>query len=212
MVHRVAYALGAANHPAPSWVTICDDVNSPQGDDPIQLGWVTEDHHYVLATQDARPQDAVANMALGTIVRSDEPEAVLAEITDFIRLPGVIQDAVSRSGVDPLRPVLVVADTDRVRAFYPKEPQGVSHVIDPLRRNQMLTIFAAVGEPGAGRMAFDFVIEVQGNSLVNWREGHLIVEKAPSGSSFHSGESYAIAQFPEMVAAFDRHPTPPRVK
>ncbi|MGA8663598.1 MAG: hypothetical protein WB809_00795 [Thermoplasmata archaeon] len=206
VLHRVAYAFGAATHPSLYWVSICEEGIPPMAEDPIRLGWVTEERHYTLATPDARPQDAVANMALGTVLRSDESESNLAEFTDFIRLPGVIQDAVSRSGVDPPRPVLVVADTDRVRSYYPTDVEGVRHVIDPFRRNQMLCIFTAVGSPGAGRMAFDFVFKVQADSLARWRAGQLIVEKAPVGTSFHTGESYVLAQIPGMEAAFENLP------
>jgi len=205
VLHRVAYAFGAATHPTLYWVSICDEGRVPEIEDPIRLGWVSEDRHYVLSTPDARPQDAVANMALGTIVRSDEPESTLSEITDFIRLPGVIQDAVSRSGIDPPRPVLVVADSDRVRAYYPTDVEGVRHVIDPFRRNQMLAIFTAVGAPGAGRMAFDFVFKVQAQSLATWKAGQLIVEKSPVGTAFHRGESYSLAHIPGLAAAFESH-------
>ena len=146
VLHRVAYAFGAATHPSLYWVSICEEGIPPMAEDPIRLGWVTEERHYTLATPDARPQDAVANMALGTVLRSDESESNLAEFTDFIRSPCDPGRRQPFGGRSPSAGS-VVADTDRVRSDYPTDVEGVRHVIDPFRRNQMLCIFTAVGSP-----------------------------------------------------------------
>jgi hypothetical protein len=155
----------------------------------------------VVSPSEARPQDGVANLALWTVVRSDEPGSVVSELTDFMRLPTALQDAVSRSGASTRRPVIVVANTDRARSYYPPGPDGVHHVIDPLVGSEVLPIFVAEGPPGVGRRAFDFVFELHGGDLDHGLDATLSVERAPEGTGFRTGDSVPLREVPEFVEA-----------
>jgi hypothetical protein len=196
---RVAFALAQINDPAPYWVDIRDETRKPDARSPVELGWIPEDHLYVVRESEARPRDADANMALWTVVRSDEPDSVIAGFTDFLRLPPVLQEAVSRTGDDAHRPVFVIANVDRVRQYYPKDVGGVRPILDAMVRAGVLPIFVAIGPPGPGRMAFDFVLEVRAGLSSDWRKGHLLCEKAPAASPLTSGSSYSLESVPEFT-------------
>lgn len=182
LVDQLSYAMARVNDPNPTWVDIRDPEGRADPASPSALGWVAEDHLFYVSPTEAKPQDAEANMALWTVVRSDEPDAVIAGLTDFLRLPPTVQVAVSRMGTSAPRPVFVVANSDRVRSYYPTEPAGVRPIIEAMLRSGVLPIFAAVGPPGPGRSAFDFVFEVKSRDPGDWRTGSLTCHKAPPGS------------------------------
>jgi hypothetical protein len=210
VVLRTAYALARANDVEPYWIDVRDptDVLDPPG--PVELGWIPEDHLFVVSRSDAKPQDAVSNLAIWTVIRSDEPEAVIGGLADFLRLPMSIQEALSQYGRETQRPVFVVANVDRVRDSYPRDVSGVRGVIDAMLHAKVAPIFAAVGPPGPGRFAFDLVFEVEAPDLKHWQEGFLRCERSSQRSGFHTDQKIPLTSHPGLVAALEGHRDPPR--
>jgi hypothetical protein len=200
---RVAYALARANDAHPYWVTVRDPDDKLEAPGPLELGWIPDDHLFVLSRNEAKPQDAVSNLALWTVVRSDEPDSVIGDLTDFLRLPSAVQDALSRYGQDSFRPVFVVANTDRVRNYYPTTEAGVRGIVESMLHSGVIPIFTAVGPPGPGRMAFDCVFEVDAPDLQHWREGHLICHRSFEGAPFRPQQKVPLASQPLIVAALE---------
>jgi hypothetical protein len=126
-----------------------------------------------------QPQDAVANTALWSVVRADEPAASLTRLADFVRLPPIAQEIISRLELGEARHALAIANSDRVRSVYPNTVEGVRPIVESFLEAPLLPFFAAKGTPGPGRMAFDFVFEVRARDLAHWNEGTLLAEKAP---------------------------------
>jgi hypothetical protein len=199
---EVAYALARMNDPNPYWVDIREAGRGPSMDDPVGRGSIPEDHLFVVTESEARPQDAEANMALWTVVRADESSSEIATFTDFLRLPPTVQEAVSRSKSDVARPVFVIANTDRVRPYYPTTAAAVRPIIDTMLRAGVVPIFASVGPPGAGRWAFDIVFEIRAGEAAESRAGVLVCERAPPGGSLATGQ---VVPF-EAVPGLERRP------
>lgn len=200
---RVAYAFARENDSHPFWVDVRDpnDYLDPPG--PVELGWIPDDQLFVVSRSEAKPQDAVSNLALWTVVRSDEPRSVLGGLTDFLRLPPSIQEAISRYGRESYRPVFVVANTDRVREYYPRNVEGVRAIIEAMVRGGVIPIFAAQGPPGPGRLAFDLVFEVDAPDLAHWREGSLRCERTFEGAPFQPEQRIRLDAVPSVVAALE---------
>jgi hypothetical protein len=198
---HVAFALAKLCDSNPYWVDI--RAADPIGDssDPVGLGQIPEDHLYILQEGDARPQDAGTNLALWTVVRSDEPPSTVATFTEFLRLPRVVQEAVSRSRGDGRPPVFVFANADHVRPFYPKTAIDVRPSIDAMVRAGVVPIFACAGLPGAGRWAFDFVFEVRPDPGHDRRRGALVCERAPPGGSVSAGQIIPFDSVPGLLRA-----------
>lgn len=207
LVDRVGYAMAHVNDPNPTWVDIRDPEGSTDASSPGELGWVPEDHLYFVSPAEARPQEAGVDLALWTVVRSDEPDSVIAGFTDFLRLPPKVQVAVSRIGTEPTHPVLVIANSDRVRAYYPKETAGVRRIIDAMLQTGVLPIFAAVGPPGPGRLAFDFVFEVESPRPDDWRAGSLTCHKAPPGIPIPIDTPIPLASVSQAIEFLERRPS-----
>ena len=203
VVLRVAYAFARANDSNPYWVDIRDpnDYLDPPG--PVESGWIPDDHLFVVSRSEAKPQDAVSNLALWTVVRSDEPRSVIGGLTDFLRLPPPIQEALSRYGQESYRPVFVVANSDRVRENYPRNVEGVRAVVEAMIRGGVTPIFAALSPPGPGRFAFDLVFEVLAPDLAHWREGIIRCEKSLEGTSFRTEQRIPLKSVPALVAALE---------
>ncbi len=208
VVLRLAYALARANDPHPYWVEVRDpnDYLDPPG--PVEMGWIPDDHLFVVSRSEAKPQDAVSNLALWTVVRSDEPRSVLGGLTDFLRLPSSIQEVLGRYGGEPVRPVFVVSNTDRVREYYPRNVSGVRGVIDAMLHGGVTPIFATQGPPGPGRFAFDVVCDVRAKDLSHWQEGHLVCERGVENSPFHEGAEISLAAVPAFAGALKGEPDP----
>ena len=203
VVDRIAYAMARANDPNPTWLDIRDADGGSDLASPSDLGWIPKDHLFFVSPTDAMPQDATASRVLWSVVRSDEPSAVIAGLTDFLRLPPTVQVAVSQVGREPARPVVVIANSDRVRDYYPREPAGVRPIIDAILQAGVLPVFAAVGPPGTGRSAFDFVFEVRAADLGGWRAGSLVCHKAPPGTSLPLDLPIPLSSLPQVVEALD---------
>ena len=205
VVNRVLFAFARANDPEFYWLDLRDR-NAPRDPgDPVERGWVPEDHLFLTDhPEEARPQDALGNLALLSVVRSDEPEKVLTRLSDFLRLPSVAQEIIARVGATDEPHVLVIANADRVRPYYPTSPDGVRPVLTPFLDNRVFPIFCASSPPGEGRWAFDFVLKVEAANLDDARSGSLRCESAPEGTPFRPGEATPLGSIPDIARALAR--------
>lgn len=202
VITRVVYALARANDPRFYWLDIRQRGTDSDGPGPVELGWVPAEHVFLTEEPvEAAPQHAVGNLALWSVVRSDEPEKVVAGLSDFLRLPPIAQEILSRFGIGEGPHVVVVANSDRVRGYYSQAPRDVRHVLEPFLAGEVSPFFSALAPPGEGRWSFDHVFEVKATDLARWAEGTLKCEQAPEGSPFHVGESLPLASIPELARA-----------
>jgi hypothetical protein len=204
VLNRVLYAMVRANDSSPFWLDIRGPADAPSEPGPVELGWIPPDRLFVTEEPaEARPQNAVGNLALATFVRSDEPPQVLTHLSDFLRLPPIAQEIVSRLERADACHVVAIANTDRVRRDYPTTVEEVRHVIEPFLAAPILPFMAATSPPGDGRWAFDFVIEVRAKDLTHWREGLLLVEKAPPDSGFVKGRRVPLPSVPDLARVLE---------
>lgn len=202
VVNRVLFAVAHANDSGAFWLDLRGPREESGGESPLDLGWIPADRQYVVdQPEDARPQDALGNLALFTVIRSDEPPTALSRISDFLRLPSVAQEILSRSSPGEGHQVVAVANSDRVRRYYPTTPEGVRAVLEPFLEASVHPIFGARSPVGEGRWAFEFVFEVRARTLSSWEKGELVCEKAPEGSPFRAGTAVPLSRFPAIAKA-----------
>ena len=203
VILRVLYAMVRANDPEFYWLDIRGPMDSSEEPGPVELGWVPDSSLFLTGeTSEARPQNAPANVAMWTIVRSDEPETVLARVSDFVRLPPIAQDILSRLGLDGRTRAVAIANSDRVRQYYPTTPEGVRPVLDAFLSAQVVPFFGAQGSPGEGRWAFDYVFEVRARDVAHWAEALLVPEKAPPRAGVPVGRPIPFTSLPDLAAIF----------
>ncbi|HYB78426.1 MAG TPA: hypothetical protein VEG66_01520 [Thermoplasmata archaeon] len=208
VVNRLLYAMARAVDPNPIWVDLGPG-SLGRGEDagPVELGWVPHERLILAWDVDrARPQNAVGNMALSSVVRTDEPSDSVARLADFVRLAPIAQEVISRVDARAPRRALAVANSDRVRGDYPNTVDGVRPIVTALVEAPLCPLFGAQGVPGPGRMAFSYVFEVRAKDVVHWEDGTLRIEKAPPGSSSRVGHELALADITGVRAVFETGP------
>ena len=203
VLNRVLYAMVSANDASPYWLDIRGSADVPSEPGPVELGWIPPDRLFLTGEPaEARPQHAAGNLALSTIVRGDEPPQDLTHLSDFLRLPTIAQEIVSRLNRTEMCHVVAIANGDRVRRDYPTTIEGVRRVIEPFLAAPILPFFSATSPPGAGRWAFDFVFELRAKDLAHWTDGVLLPEKVPAGVEFTVGRPIPLRSLTQLARAF----------
>jgi hypothetical protein len=196
----VAHAMSLAFDPHPIWVDFREEGAATDEGGPIAVGEIPADRLYIISKAEARPREVVSARGLLKVVRSDEPKGVLAEIADFSRLPEQVQSIIGvRGGTGPQR-AFVLANTDRVREYYPRTVKGIRPLVEVALRENLLPIFVSLPPNNPGYLALDFAFEVRAKSLADWREGILYCEKAPGTAAFVPGQAFRLSSFPEIVS------------
>ena len=206
VVNRVLYAMVHAADPEPLWLDLSPR-RSAEDPGPVELGWVPRERLFLVEDPYlARPQDAVANLALANVVRADEPESSLERVADFVRLAPIAQEIISR--VDPEGPphALAISNSDDVRADYPHTVEGIRPIVTTLAAAPLIPYIAAQGTPGDGRMAFAFVFEVRAEDVAHWRDGALLPEKVPPESDVRVGVPIPLGNVSGLDRAFGAGP------
>lgn len=201
-VNRVLYLMVHAADPEYLWLDLSPG-RSQEDPGPVELGWVPKERRFVVDDPYfARPQDAVANLALTNVVRADESSGSLERVADFMRLAPIAQEIISR--VDPEGPphALAISNSDNVRPDYPHTVEGIRPIVSALAEAPLVPYIAAQGTPGAGRMAFSYVFEVRAKDVLHWRDGALVPEKAPAESGIPVLVPIPLASIPGIEEVF----------
>ena len=200
LVQWVAHAFALACDPEPTWVDFRDADAKPDPLGPVRLGKVPSSRLYVAVRSEGRPHAEVPSRTLWTLIRPDEAKESVLELADFLRLPSRVQEAIGAGGGTGPRRVLVVANTDRVREFYPTTIQGIRPFVLTALRANLVPILTSLPPIVPGYLALDHVFEVRGKSLDDWREGSLYCEQAPAGSEFVPRQTFRLTSIPEIVS------------
>jgi len=203
VVLRTLYAIARANDPEMYWFEIEAPPEAPPEPGPSQLGWIPQDHLFMVSRpEELRPVEPPEQKALFTVVRSDEPRDSVGEVTDFLTLPALAQETISRMATRPGSQVIVLANTDQLREYYPPNSTGFRHVLEPFLSAHLSPFLAGLAPPPNTRWAYDFVFEARAPSSSAWQEGSLVCEKALADSGFRPGDSIPFRSLPSVAAVF----------
>lgn len=210
VVNRLLFAMARAVDPEPIWLDLAPGEETAGGEPgPAELGWIPKERLFlVLEPDQARPQDAVANMALLNVIRADEPKGAIERLADFVRLAPIAQEVISRTPAQGPRRALAVANSDRVRPDYPHTVRGIEPIVSALVDAALCPFIGAQGTPGEGRMAFTYVFQVQASGLLGWRDGRLIPERVPDDSPVRAHLPIPLTGIPGLETVFDARKPP----
>jgi hypothetical protein len=200
---RFTYAFARANDPDLYWVDVRDSADRVDPPGPVELGWIPNDHLFILSRSEAKPHDALSNLALWTVIRSDEPRAVLGDLTDFLRLPSGLQEVLGAYGREDDRPIFVIANADRVRSHYPRTTEEIRVFVDSMLNAGVTPVFATLNPSGAGRFAYDLLLDVEARDEAHWRDGTVQCERSFPGAPFQPGSSVRLESFAEVNGLLD---------
>lgn len=208
LVTLTLFALAEATTPEFQWVDIGVPGEERTAFDPVRLGWVPHERLWHIEHPDAlRPDDLTANLALFGLIRSDEPAATLAHLTEFLRLPETSQRILATRPHDGRPGALAVTNAHRVMAAFP--PSRVPPIL-AVHRAAGFSVFVGYSESaGPGRNLFDFVFRLDCDHIGEWRKGHLVCEKGIAAGPLRDGRPVALGSIPMLAEVFSRATSAP---
>lgn len=196
VVNRVVFGMSRCLDPSPLWVELLEGDEEP---DAVRLGWVPRQRAFVShRIDDLETSRAVANMALWSIVRSDEPSRMLAELTDFVRLPPLIQEVLGETPGASARRAIAVGNADRVEHLFRDRSDDLRWLLGYLKGSGASLVVGLSGTPGVNGQAFDAEFHVDGAATDAWGEGTLTCIRGGSGAGFPVGARTRLGAIAEL--------------
>ncbi|MGA7476526.1 MAG: hypothetical protein WBW47_04825 [Thermoplasmata archaeon] len=205
LVNLTLFALATATNPEFEWVEIGEPKDDRPLFDPVQLGWIPEDRVWLVDHPDAlRPDDLSANLSLSRTIRSDEPPEILAQITEFLRLPDRSQRILATRPPQGKPGVVAIANAHRVeRNFAASRVPSILTV----HRNAGFSVLVGYSEaPGTGRKLFDFVFHLDGadQNVADWRKNHLVCERGITSGPLRDSRPVLLDDVPILSGVLSR--------
>jgi hypothetical protein len=196
----VVYALAEATSPQFQWVDIRVPGETRRTLDPVALGWIPAERCWSIESPGAlRPNDIGANFAMFAYLRSDEPPAAIAQITDFLRLPDTSQRILSTRPPDARPGVVAVPNAHRVMATF--SAAQVPSILNA-HRNSGFSVYVGYAEaPGSGREAFEFIFHLSGLDTSDWSDSTCTCEKGVDSGPLSGGGSVPLGDIPLIARA-----------
>lgn len=200
VVNGVAFAMADMLDLAPLWLEVRDGGGGHDGPTVASAGWVPPERVFLSeAGSGLEPNDGVANLALGSIVRSDEPAEALTELTDFLRLPELLQEAIGRAMPAPSPRAIVLANVERVEQLFPREPGSLHRFLHSILTRSVSLVAAHTGPPREQRFAFSAVFRVHASSFASWGLGSIECEKGLKRGPFSVGRLCGLSDIPSIA-------------
>ncbi len=200
--HVLAFAIAKFVDPSFRWMTIRELATEPS----VEETWV----HRLLPETRILPPFTDAEFVTepripkGTFESLIRPEGTAAERTaldHFFLLPTRLQRILDEDHLPPTPQVVVVANTNRVRQFYPADPERLRAYTDVFPRNGFSMITTSIPPPYEGRHGFNIVLRLDVDSAEEWRKAHLVVEKGLLSGDLRTGASFTSAELPWYLEA-----------
>jgi hypothetical protein len=195
--HVLAFALARFIDPAFRWVTIRESTAEPSAEE----SWV----HRLLPEARIPQPVAVAELAEGPRVSREtfdsmiRPEGAAAERTaldHLYLLPTRIQEIFDEEAVSSRPRTVVVANTNRIRLFYPTDPDRLRVMIEIFPRNGISVIATSMPPPYEGRYGFSIALRVDVDSAEGWRKARLVIEKGLPSGEVRTGATFGSEELP----------------
>jgi len=200
VVNGVAFALADMLDLAPLWLEVHEGLDGHDGPSVASAGWVPAERVlWSAAGSGLEPNDAIANLALWAVVRSDEPVGEVTDLTDFLRLPELIQEAIGRAVIDSRPRTLVVANTERADQLVPHERSSLQRFLRSITNRSVSLVVAHTGTPLEQRFAFSAAFRVHAPSFASWRVGSLECEKGLMRGPFAVGRPWRLSDVPSIA-------------
>jgi len=149
-----------------------------------------------------RPDDLTGNLALFSLIRSDEAPSTLQHVSDFLRLPETSQKILATRPHDGHPGALAVTNAHRVMASFPSE--RVPPIL-AVHRDAGFSVFVGYSEAaGAGRSFFDFVFRLDCELIAEWKRGHLVCEKGIDSGPLRDSRPVPLGEIPMLVEVLSR--------
>jgi hypothetical protein len=200
--HIVAFAIGRFVDPDFRWLSIRGSKESVSDEE----GWVRRmlPAARVLAPiseGDLGQGPQVARTTFDSMVRCEGATEERIALDHFLLLPPRLQGILDEDVTEDRPRTVVVANTNRIRQFYPLDPDAIRAYTDVFLRSGFSMVVTSNPPPYPGRYGFDIVLRLEVGASGNWRTAHLVVEKGVRHGDFATGGTFPAANLPWYLEA-----------
>jgi len=194
--HLVAFAIAQFVDPAFRWLSI----REPHGAASEEEAWVSAllppDRILDPLTEQEMGQSRVPRRTYDSLLRADGATGERIALDHFFLLPQRLQGILDEAPVGRGPRVVVCANTNRVRDFYPSDPERLHAYTDVFPHLGISMITTSIPPPYRGRYAFDYVLRLDVATADQWREATLVVEKGMRSGELRTGVSVPSRDLP----------------
>jgi hypothetical protein len=201
LVDLVTYGLVAWVGTEFSWIDIRLGESPSSATDPVRLGYIPRDRLIVVSHLDEMAPSHVSRDGVRSIIRSDEPLDAMEELSEFVRLPRAVQQALAKTAPGSRPGIMVLSNAQRLLPLY-----NASIVPEVLREVTELgtSIFVSFAdEPPLGRSVFDFVLRVTSTGPEQWTDATIEFERAGGMHPSMRGRRVRLAEVDHFARLFD---------
>jgi|SRR5271157_186569 len=200
--HVLAFAIAKFIDPSFRWITVRETAAEPSVEEP----WV----HRILPDAQIPVPVSVTDLGQGPRVPREtfdstiRPEGALTErvaLDHFLLLPPRIQHMLDEGEASSTPRAIVVANTNRVRLFYPSDPDRLRAFMEVFPRNGISIITTSLPPPYEGRYGYSIALRLDVESADEWRRAHLVVEKGLLSGDLRTGASFPSEELPWFLEA-----------
>jgi len=200
--HVLAFALGRFVDPDFRWMSIREAPDVPSEEERwvrrlLPAGRVIDP----LAGSDLGHAPRVPRQTFTALIRPEDAASERIALDHFFLLPERLQAILDERTVAPTPRAVVVSNTNRVREFYPTDPERLRAYTDVFPRSGISMITTSVPPPYKGRYGFDVVLRLDVATTSDWRSAHLVVEKGPRSGEFRTGATFPTRELPWYLEA-----------
>ncbi|MCI4325876.1 MAG: hypothetical protein L3K00_08390 [Thermoplasmata archaeon] len=203
LVNLVVFALAEATTPKYHWVDICVPGEQRLEVDPVRLGWIHHDRLWSVENPAAlRPDPLAADSSVFGLVRFDEPQATVTQITEFLRLPEMSQRILSTPLPARGPGVVAVPNAHRVMASFSADRVGP---ILKVHRTAGYSVYVGFADAaGDERKEFEYVIRLDGESLSHWETSPVVCERGVVSGPMADETPVSLGDVPLLAGVFGR--------
>jgi len=206
--HVMAAAIARFIDPTFRWITIREAPTTRSEEERLVARLVPPERILEpVATTDLARTPRVARSTFDALIRPEGAGADRYAVDQLLLLPERLQRLVEENDISSVPRTLVVANTNRVREFYPTDPERLRAFTQLFPRVGLSVITTSLPPPYKGRYGFDIVLRVDVAKASEWREANLVVEKGLGSGEFRTGASFppnALPWYLEMGATVEQ--------
>lgn len=193
----VALAVaGTADHSF-RWLTIREAPSSPS-EEERWIGHLVPPERVLppLSGAELGQEPRLSKQTFDSLIRTEGAGAERIALDHFFLLPARLQRVLDEPSPGPGPRAIVCANTNRIRQFYPEDPDALRAYTDVFPRTGISMITTSVPPPYRGRYAFGIVLRIDVPSHVEWRDASLVVEKGLREGKFQTGATFSAGELP----------------
>ncbi|HYB78040.1 MAG TPA: hypothetical protein VEE83_05095 [Thermoplasmata archaeon] len=211
--HVVAFAIANFVDPVFRWITIRESSGAASEEEAwIRAMLPRERILDPLTEREMGTSPRLSRETYDALIRPNGASSDRIALDHFFLLPQRLQRLFDepQSGHGPR--VVVCANTNRVRDFYPTDPERLRAYTDVFPRTGFSMITTSSPPPYKGRYAFEVVLRMDVDRASEWQDARLVVERGVRTGEFRTGATIPaerLAWYLETGRAVEKALSPP---